>query len=67
MSEHVYVQVIVAILDNFHFNMDESVVVEGCADENVSVEEPDLKEAQEITRIADSVHLRVVSGMWPLR
>jgi len=62
-SERVYVRAIVAILDNFHFNMDESVVMEGDADENVDAEELDSKKAQEMTRIADSVHSRLLPAL----
>ena len=62
-SERVYVRTIVAILDNFHFNMDESVVVEGDADENADAEESDAKKAQEMTRIADSVHSRLLPAL----
>ena len=62
-SERVYVRAIVAILDNFHFNMDESVVVEGEGDENPDGEEPDTKKAQEMTRIADSVHSRLLPAL----
>ena len=62
-SERLYVRTIVAILDNFHFNMDESVVVEGDADENAEAEEPDTKRAQEMTRIADSVHSRLLPAL----
>ena len=59
-SERVYVRTIVAILDNFHFNMDESVVAEDDADESAGAEEADEKKAQEMTRIADSVHSRLL-------
>ena len=62
-SERVYVRTIVAISDNFHFNMDESVVVEGDADGNADAEEPDTKKAQEMTRIADSVHSRLLPAL----
>jgi U3 small nucleolar RNA-associated protein 20 len=62
-SERVYVRTIVAILDNFHFNMDESVVVGGDVDEGADAEEPDTKKAQEMTRIADSVHSRLLPAL----
>ena len=62
-SERVHVRTIVAILDNFHFNMDESVVIEGDADENADVEEVDGKKAQAMTRIADSVHSRLLPAL----
>lgn len=60
-SERVCVRTVVAILDNFHFNMDESVATEGDADENE--EEPDTKEAREMTRVADSVHSRLLPAL----
>ena len=63
VSERVYIRTIVAVLDNFHFNMDESVAVEGDADENAGPEEPDPKKAQEMTRIADSVHSRLLPAL----
>ena len=62
-SERVYVRTIVAILDNFHFNMDESVVVEDDVDESADAEEPDARKAQEMTRIADSVHSRLLPAL----
>ena len=62
-SERVCVRTIVAILDNFHFNMDESVVVEGDAEETVVVEEQDTKHTQEMTRVADSVHTRLLPAL----
>lgn len=62
-SEKVYVRTIVAILDNFHFNMDEPVVIEGDVDENAEVEEVDEKKGQEMTRIADSVHSRLLPAL----
>ena len=57
------IRTIVAVLDNFHFNMDESVAVEGDADENAGPEEPDPKKAQEMTRITDSVHSRLLPAL----
>ena len=62
-SERVCVRTIVAILDNFHFNMDEPVVSEGDAEENADAEEPDTKRAQEMTRVADSVHSRLLPAL----
>ena len=62
-SERVYVRTIVAILNNFHFSMDESVVAEGDADENVDMEEPAMKQAQEMTRVSDSVHSRLLPAL----
>jgi U3 small nucleolar RNA-associated protein 20 len=43
--------------------MDESVVAEGDADENVDVGEPDMKKVQEMTRVADSVHSRLLPAL----
>ena len=62
-SERVYVRTIVAILDNFHFNMDESVIVEGEADVDADAEESGTKRAQERMRIADSVHSRLLPAL----
>ena len=62
-SERICVRTIVAILDNFHFNMDESVVREGDAEENDDAEEPDTKTTQEMTRVADSVHSRLLPAL----
>lgn len=62
-SEKVYVRTVVAILDNFHFNMDEPAVVEGGADENAEAEESDGKKGQEMTRVADSVHSRLLPAL----
>ena len=61
--ERVYVRTIVAILDNFHFNMDESVIAEGDGDNGGDGEEPDIKQTQEMTRIADSVHSRLLPAL----
>ena len=62
-SERVYVRAIVAILGNFHFNMDESVAAEGEVEENAAMEDPDGKQAKEMTRIADSVHSRLLPAL----
>ena len=62
-SERVCVRTIVAILDSFHFNMDESVAAEGNTEENADVGEPDTKQVQEVTRIADSVHSRLLPAL----
>lgn len=62
-SERVCVRTIVAILDNFHFNMDESVILQGDSEENLDVEEPDAEQTQEMTRVADSVHSRLLPAL----
>lgn len=69
-SERVYVRALVAVLDNFHFPMDEMVVEEGEDEDETeeSLTAPVTKDsiklnglsAEQISRIADAVNLRLL-------
>ncbi|KAJ7650292.1 armadillo-type protein [Roridomyces roridus] len=63
-SERVYIRTLVALLDSFHFPMEETLVVEEEAEEGDGEEEeekePVTKPVQRSIRIADAVNLRLL-------
>jgi U3 small nucleolar RNA-associated protein 20 len=62
-SERIYVRTIVAILDNFHFQMDDTAVDIEREDEEEGGAEVDTAKARETTRIADAVNSRLIPAL----
>ncbi|KAF8901183.1 armadillo-type protein, partial [Gymnopilus junonius] len=75
-SERVYIRALVAVLDHFHFPMDDTIAIPEPVDEDAAAEDDEevdqgpaeqatltTKEFQKIARIADAVNLRLLPSL----